>query len=614
MKLRGSKFSVKRPELNRHVVLLLSVIAFLDWSMFAQTPSGRFRDLKPQQQAPIREVVARFSAISGRSEDPEKLYDAARFSVRTTYDAITNALLNTALTAADGRSLGNALTLIDVIEEIAGEVRDAGGDRQFRIYVSLRADAVERLSASQEFRRAADNTIYHKGYPISYRQPGIPSIQISISRDHRHADIDVDYRSSKFPVGLFNGHLSSANSDIRSGDNYARHSDRWQGLLNWWSDFFGIGAALQERLAELQEDLSPGPRPAARGKLEEAVNDFFGAWMVERDVRSASTYFSRESFECLDADARQMGEEAPPGLTLAKTRYDMVQYLGRVSVTGSLSEWIAPVAPWDQRLKPAKRKTVVPYALFEMPESMAESDLACVSPAPASKRKKDRYGKYYASVNRFRTPDRSWSPAVLMVWAKEKGRWKIVRTRVAERADPDFVQLSRSRPAEEISVAELEDANPLAIAAFTDWLESWLVRRDYKRAMTYVSETAKACSGQSSDAEGEAGYRQMAERFLAPRSLSDVVQPVSSWNPEAQPVRHAESQAFTILRISPLFASSLACSADPNAAPVLPPSEDGYYAMAFEFRLRNFQGGALLTLWAREGGEWRICSWQLQAP
>ena len=605
---------MKLPELIRHAVLLLSVNAFLGPSMPAQTPSGRFRDLKPEQQEPLRKVVARFSAISGRSEDPEKLYNAARLSVRTTYDAITNALLSTTLTTADGRSLGNTLTLIDVIEEIAGEVRDAGGDQQFRVYASLRADAVERLNASQEFRRAADNTIYHKGYPINYRQPGTPSIQISISRNLKHADIDVDYRSSRFPVGLFNGHLSSANSDIRVGSNYSRHSNRWQGLLNWWSGFFGIGAELQERLSELQEDLSLGPRPAARGKLEEAVNDFFGAWLVARDVRSASTYFSRESFECLDADARQMGEEAPAGLTLAKTRYDMVQYLGRVSVTGPLSEWIASVPSWDQRLRPAKRKTIVPYALFEMPESMAESDLACVSSAPVSKRKKDRYGKYYASVNRFRTPDGSWSPAVLMVWAKEKGRWKIVRTRVAESADPDFVQLSRSRPAEETSATELVDANPRAIAAFTDWLEAWLVRRDYKRAMTYVSQTAKACSGQSSDAEGEAGYKQMAERFLLRRSLNDVVRPVSSWNPEAQPVRHAKSQAFTILRISEPIASSLACSADPNAAPVLPPSEDGYYTVAFTFRLRTFQGGALLTLWAREGGEWRIVSWQLQAP
>ena len=43
-----------------------------------------------------------------------------------------------------------------------------------------------------------DNTVYHNGYPISYRaRGGTPSIQISIATDNR-ADIDVDYRSPSF--------------------------------------------------------------------------------------------------------------------------------------------------------------------------------------------------------------------------------------------------------------------------------------------------------------------------------------------------------------------------------------------------------------------------------
>ena len=50
--------------------------------------------------------------------------------------------------------------------------------------------------------------------------------------------MDVDYRSSKFPNSLVNGHLTAANSDIRAG-NYARHTKRWDGLVNWWEGFFG---------------------------------------------------------------------------------------------------------------------------------------------------------------------------------------------------------------------------------------------------------------------------------------------------------------------------------------------------------------------------------------
>ena len=64
-------------------------------------------------------------------------------------------------------------------------------------------------------------------------------MQFSISEDGLRADIDVDYRSSKLPAAMWNGHLTSANSDVRAGDNYKRHNDRWAGLVNWWSAILG---------------------------------------------------------------------------------------------------------------------------------------------------------------------------------------------------------------------------------------------------------------------------------------------------------------------------------------------------------------------------------------
>jgi hypothetical protein len=49
-------------------------------------------------------------------------------------------------------------------------------------------------------------------------------------------DIDVDYRSFKFPQALVNGHLTAANSDVRTGNNLSRHDSRWAGLAGWWQD------------------------------------------------------------------------------------------------------------------------------------------------------------------------------------------------------------------------------------------------------------------------------------------------------------------------------------------------------------------------------------------
>ena len=137
--------------------------------------------------------------------------------------------------------MGDALDLVQSIETINGKIPKARGDLQFRVYVILRPDALQTLRDSTQFFRDRDNTVYHHGYPLNWRQDGgAPSIQISMAADGRHADIDVDYRSSKFPAALFNGHLTAANSDVRAGNNTQRHLQRWEGLTDWWRNLFGL--------------------------------------------------------------------------------------------------------------------------------------------------------------------------------------------------------------------------------------------------------------------------------------------------------------------------------------------------------------------------------------
>lgn len=600
--------SIRAPSLLSALVLALVIAAAP-----AQGPisGGRFRDLSPEQQAPIRSIVEEYARISGTPQDSERLYDSARLSVRTTYDAISNALLATPLTTADGRSLGNAFSLIEGIEEIAGEVRGASGDRQFRIYAALRPGAVDLLRQSREFRQGPDNTVYHKGFPLNFRQEGMPSIQFSISADERHADIDVDYRSARFPVGLFNGHLTSANSDIRIGGNYPRHLQRWQGLSEWWANVFGITAQIAERLEEIGPDVAGRSRPAARGKVEEAAADFFKAWLLERQVREAASYFSRTSFECLEADARDRGDDVPPGLILAKTSLDMTRYAASGQDISRLDQWMAPLEPWDPRLLPVRHSTSAAFSLFKVPESLAEQDLACAPAGNAAIKSKDKYGKYYATVNRFRTSAGEWSPAILMIWTKEQGRWRIVRTRVAEDASQPFIALTR-RPAEsEPESVELVEGDGTAIAAVNDWLEAWFVRRDYRRAMTYVSPLAKSCNPGASDKDGEDGYARVAGKTGRVRRLRDAIQPATPWAGGTRVVNQRFSGSFTLIEASEAMLRQLACSPDTPRVVTSPPN---HYAVLFSFRAKSMNGGVLITLWGRENGAWKLQSWQLQAP
>ena len=275
----------------------------------AQQPPQRFggaySELDERRQQLVGDWVARFTKVTGQGLDARSFYDTIlSLSAKTTFDAVTHALLTTPLTDASGQKFGDGLSLIERVDSVKGEVAGASGDRQFRLYVRLTANAREMLNRSREFKRGVDNTVYHKGYPINYReQRGTPSIQVSIAMDGRLADVDVDYRASVFPVSLFNGHLSAANSDVRAGNNAERHAGRWSGFQNWWGSFFGANLERAPAKDTIPAFTLPKVPRAGNKNISEMVPDFLQAWLVEGDVVAAMGYVSERSYACLAQDS-----------------------------------------------------------------------------------------------------------------------------------------------------------------------------------------------------------------------------------------------------------------------------------------------------------------------
>ena len=192
---------------TRRALLFSALLLALFWSSaIAQTPQpqfgGKYAELDERRQKLIDGWVVRLEKTTGQSIAPASLYDdLVSLSSKTTFVAVTHALMTTQLTDRAGADLGDGLTLVDRVDVVRGEVTGERGDHQFRIYVRLTVDAFDKLSRSQQFKRASDNSVYHKGYPINFRgQGGTPSIQISMATDRRNADVDVDYRASFFPV------------------------------------------------------------------------------------------------------------------------------------------------------------------------------------------------------------------------------------------------------------------------------------------------------------------------------------------------------------------------------------------------------------------------------
>ena len=160
---------------------------------------------------------------------------------------VTHALLRSHLTDK-GESLGHGARSHRSRRTHLGSDSGRGGDQEFRAYVTLKPDTREVLENSREFFRDHDNTVYHIGYPLLYRQAGKePNIQFSMSADGLSGDIDVDYRSSKSPQSHVQWTPDLRQFRRRIGDNPVA-TMRWQGLVPWWQHVFGrVGSRSRHR-------------------------------------------------------------------------------------------------------------------------------------------------------------------------------------------------------------------------------------------------------------------------------------------------------------------------------------------------------------------------------
>ena len=128
------------------LVLLLAstLIAKNKGTVAPQQSHGTYEELSPAQKKLIDEWYAEYNEMTHDNSQPAE-YTQFSESTRTTFEAITHALMTTQLTDTSGNSMGNALDLVQSIETINGKVPHSRGDLQFRVYVVLRPDALQKL-------------------------------------------------------------------------------------------------------------------------------------------------------------------------------------------------------------------------------------------------------------------------------------------------------------------------------------------------------------------------------------------------------------------------------------------------------------------------------------
>jgi len=584
--------------------------------------------LRPEQKKLVDDYIGRYNQTKGSRIVAREAYDNARISVRTTFDAVTHALIQAKMTNTKGTSLGRAFDLVDAVDEILGEEADVGGDRQFRLYVYLKPEALETLSQSREFHRDRDNTVYHKGFPACFRlKDGPPSIQISISRNRRMADIDVDYRSSTFPKALFNGHLTASNSDVRAGDNLDRHDRRWSGLTGWWRELFGSFAGKESQAKDSstvkRNDVPLNPPVKAEQGIDESAHDFLKSWVVDKHSNLAIAYFAKRSYPCLEAIARRDRKPILPGMVRVRLRLSMDTFAASLTPSKEVGEVFEPDTSWYPNLRDAKNAYASEFRLVSVPSGMGQ-DYECtpISDEESSKKHKE---KYFATVVRGKQGD-SRNKVMSLLWAEEGRYWKVVAIRIEDGSTASILPKTASKTLSDQNTSP-EDftGDPNAVNDITDFYKSWLISRNPAEAAHYASERSYSCIGPASQAERKMkpvdririGLERPLAKIPEGKKLSEVMHGSRPVNELVRAVEHVNSEGFSIMAVPEQLADSFLCQGRKKVPPEIQAKDaryGKYYLSASQLNLDGEESPALLLLWALEKERWKVIAWAVEEP
>jgi hypothetical protein len=603
--------------------------------VFQKGNNGTYAGLTPPQKQLADQWFREYNRVSGEKLVPSKEYGKLALSIRSTFEAVTNALMKTKVVDERGRSLGTAIDLINYVELVRGRVPDEGGDKQFRVYVSLKPNALDTLKKSETFGQGRNNSVYHKGYPLNFRsKDGTPSIQISMSRDGLHGDIDVDYRSSSFPASLFNGHLTAGNSDVRAGGNYPRHAERWQGLNPWWERLFGVGTDDPDTLPDENKAnlVSIPKKPASKEKkVENAVRDFLNSWLVEKQAANSTAYFSDKSLPCVTqvpTDERKVTNDGLVKVYIYKVLEKSAKALGNRS---ALADATVSVNLTVDGLKRVEHDNEGRFSLYQVPEDIAYKfdcgNRNSLDKDPKKKMPRRKYGKFYGASFKIKDSGTVSGSNLYLLFAKESGYWKIVSWEV----EPDAVEgrkvidaSGKTKPA--VETVRKAQAEPALIKESRDFFYSWLIKRDITQAMSYVSKRSDACvdlysreSASDLVTPGEEhrriseGLKKFTELVGKKRKLAALIKGVEIHSSDFGIVTHPDESAYTLFAVPSDMASTFECANrlaadDPRGPRVI--TVGAYFGTSFQ--VNDPSAPAVLNLlWQKEDGKWKIVSYSV---
>ena len=351
----------------------------------------------------------------------------------------------------------------------------------------------------------------------------------------------------------------------------------------------------------------------------------------------SAAYLSPRSLACLEEFGPQAGTE----INVANAPYvavkDMAATNRLVGKPASLQDVVKPSAVNDSRLALVKQQYGNIFGIYRVPDGVApefecddqrawqEFEAARVSG------KAGKSNRYYAAIFRLKPPNET-GQIITILWTKDGNYWKVVSWDIEpEDAKPGEVPDTRPTPAPAVAEEHMK-GDAAFLGATNEFLKSWLVTKKYDVATSYFSPRSDACvdlylqAGQQQPKTPEqyAVYLRDALTTIDKevgdsRNLPDVVEPVDPDHPGLKLVSHSGEDAYTVVAVPDYLAETLMCPKESRQHPYQPaesptPTYGQYYATLFAVRTPGEHAASLAFLWSKEGGQWKIISYEMIAP
>jgi len=224
----------------------------------------------------------------------------------------------------------------------------------------------------------------------------------------------------------------------------------------------------------------------------------------------------------------------------------------------------------------------------------------------------------------FRVAGPATNASIALLWARESGYWKIVSWRTDPK--PDVTPAPPAPPAPE--VLRIKADVPLVNAA-KNFVDTWLIRKDYDAAFRYLSTKSYACydlvrgpDAPASTSLDDAGRKIEASlervgQWVGRRNLEAIVEAAAPLHPSIRVMDQPFSRLFSLTGFPSALGDAVECDARARGAvpPDPLPLEYGKaFGLTFRFRTQDGDAPVLRLLWRKEDDTWRVTSFDVELP